>query len=245
MKIYAIVITMSLAAALMLSTGLAQLPEKAWTDWDKKEVQKILEDSPWAQTQTETDTSQQFYSPTSDPRTMGRGSSDGSRLAQGATNQAVNLQYIVQVFSARPIREALARRMILQQNLPANAIDKLRQFAEVTSPDSIIFTVTYKSNDQRAGNNALQAFAGNTTASLKNNTYLQRNDGKQLFLEEYVPPGKDGFGARFIFLRHPDDKPFFDANSGEIHFVAQFSGIPKIERRFKLANMVYAGKVEF
>ena len=205
----------------------------------------MLEDSPWAQTQTETDTSQQFYSPTSDPRTMGGSSNDSSRLGQGATNQAVNVKYFVRLFSARPIREALARQLMLKQNLPDTALEKLRPFAEVKSPDSIIVTVSYDSSDQRYGNNVLQAFASNTTASLKNNTYLQRNDGKQLFLEEYVPPGKDGFGARFIFLRNPDGKPFFDASSGEIHFVAQFGRIPKIERRFKIANLMYQGGLEF
>jgi hypothetical protein len=238
-------ISISLILMVIFTAAVAQKSDKSWTEWNKKEVDKMLEESPWAQKQTETDTSQQFYSPTSDPRTMGSGSNDGSRLAQGATNQAVNIEYIVRVFSARPIREALARGMMLQQNLPATALDRLRQFAEVTSPDSIILTVNYKSNDQRAGNNALQAFAGATTASLKNTTYVQRSDGKQLFIEEYVPPGKDGFGARFIFLRHPDDKPFFDANSGEIHFVAQFPRIPRIDRRFKIAGMMYQGELEF
>jgi len=245
MKKYGSLISISLTLMVVFTAALAQKSDKPWTDWNKKEVQKMLEDSPWAQTQTETDTSQQFYSPTSDSRTMGSSSNDGSRLAQGATNQAVNIEYVVRVFSARPIREALARDLMLQQNLPATAVDRLRQFAEVTSPDSIIITVKYKSNDQRVGNNALQALAGATTASLKNTTYVQRNDGKQLFIEEYVPPGKDGFGPRFIFLRNPDGKPFFDANSGEIHFVAQFQRIPKIERRFKIAGMMFQGELEF
>ena len=57
-------------------------------------------------------------------------------------------------------------------------------------------------NDQRAGNQVMQAFNSAITATLKNNAYLQRGDGKQLFLEEYVPPGKDGFGALELAARY-------------------------------------------
>jgi hypothetical protein len=231
-----------LVLAVLLSTALAQKADKPWTDWTKEEVQKMLNNSPWAQLQTETDTSEMMYMPTSPGNTR---ANDASRQAIGATNQSVNVKFFVRLFSARPIRGALARQLMLQQKLPDTAVEGLRQFAERKSPDSIIFTVIYESNDQRYGNSVMQAFASNITSTLKNTTYLQRNDGKQLFLEEYVPPGKDGFGARFIFLKNPDGKPFFDANSGEIHFVAQFSGLPKIERRFKIANLMYKGELEF
>lgn len=231
-----------LAFSLVLSTALAQKADKPWTDWTKDEVQKMLNSSPWAQVQTETDTSEMMFMPTSPGTSV---ANDASRQAAGATNQSVNVKFYVRLFSARPIREALARQTILQQKLPDTAVESLRPFAERKSPDAIIFTVIYDSNDQRYGNVVMQAFAGNTTATLKNNTYLQRSDGKQLFLEEYVPPGKDNFGARFIFLKNPDGKPFFEANSGEIHFVAQFPRLPKIERRFKIANLMYQGELEY
>lgn len=102
-----------------LATASAQLTEKKWNDWSKKETQKILDESPWGQLQTETDTSQMFYSPTQDPQRSGTTSNDSSRLAQGATNQSVNVKYHVRFFSARPIRQALARLMLLSQpNIP-------------------------------------------------------------------------------------------------------------------------------
>ena len=36
-----------------------------------------------------------------------------------------------------------------------------------------------------------------------------------------------------------------EARGGEIHFVAQFQRIPKIERRFKIAGMMFQGELEF
>src|SRR5262249_14357985 len=149
MKQSKVLIMIWLSVCLLLSTALAQKSDKPWTDWNKKEVQKMLEDSPWAQTQTETDNSEMMYQPTG---AAGSRSNDASRQIQGATNQSINIKFFVRVFSARPIREALARGMMLQQNLPATALDRLRQFAEVKSEDSIILTVTYESNDQRYGN---------------------------------------------------------------------------------------------
>ncbi len=247
MKTINIMVGVSVATLLVLSAAFAQKAEKPWTDWSKKEAQKILEDSPWAQTQVETDTSQSFFSPTSAPGVNGAGvtSTTGSREAQGATNQAIDIKYHVRLFSARPIREAHARQLILQQKLPDDAVERLRNFAEVKAENSIIVTVAYESNDQRYGNRVMQAFNSAVTGTLKNNTYLQRNDGKQLFLEEYVPPGKDGFGARFIFLRFPDQKPFVEPNTTELRFFAQFPGGIKIDRRFKIANMNYQGELEY
>jgi len=91
----------------------------------------------------------------------------------------------------------------------------------------------------------MQALNSAVTSTLKNNTYLQRTDGKQLFLEEYIPPGKDGFGARFIFLRYPDEKLLIDPKPTEIRFVTELSRDLKVDRRFKIADMKYQGELEY
>ena len=247
MKTPKLVFLVSLVLAALASAGFAQKADKPWTEWSKEEVQKLLEHSPWAQVQNDTDVSQQFFSPTSDPRlTTGNPSTTSSvNLAQGATNQSVNTKFIVRFFSARPIRQALIRQMVLKQKPPDEAFAKMRQFAEVKSENSIIVTVTFDSPDQRYGNKVMQALNSAITSTLKNNTYLQRNDGKQLFLEEYIPPGKDGFGARFIFLRYPDEKAFVDEKTTELRFYAQLSNDLKVDRRFKLADMKYQGELEY
>jgi hypothetical protein len=185
-----------------------------------------------------------FYSPTQDPQRMGRTSNDGSRLAQGATNQSVNVSFQVHFFSARPVRQALARIMEIDNKPPADVAAKLHQFAEMQSPSSIIVTVTYTSSDQRYSGVVMQEFNSANTGTMKNDVYLQRSDGKQLFLEEYVPPGKDGFGARFIFLREVDGAPFIKDASGELRFYAKYPNGIKVDRRFKLADMMYQGQLE-
>ncbi len=229
---------------LMAAAAVAQKNEKPWTEWSKKDAEKILADSPWAKVQTDTDTSQMFYSPTQDPQRMGTTSNDSSRLAQGATNQSVNVSFQVRFFSARPVRQALARIMEINNKPPADIAAKLHQFAELQSTNSIIVTVTYTSNDQRYSGVVMQQFNSAITGTMKNDAYLQRSDGKQLFLEEYVPPGKDGFGARFIFLRDVDGQPFIKDATGELRFYAKYPNGIKVDRRFKLAEMMYQGQLE-
>jgi hypothetical protein len=239
----------ALLLLLMIGSAIAQKSKK-WTEWNKQDAQKMLENSPWAKTQNETDTSEQMYSPTSQPGVNGAGttSNDATRLKEGATNQSTNVVYSVRFFSARPIREALIRTLELNNTgIDAATSAKYQAWAEAKAQNSIIVTVSFKGgqgSDQRTVGPVMQAFNSAVTATLANKTYLQRSDGKQLFLQEYVPPGKDGFGARFIFLRMPDEKPFIDNSSKEIRFYSEFSGV-KVDRRFKVADMMYEGELEY
>jgi hypothetical protein len=228
----------------ILGTAIAQ-KDKKWTDWNKKEAQKVLDDSPWAKTQIDTDTSEMMYKPTA-----GADSVSGRRSEVGAVNQSMNVTYHVRFFSARPIRQGLMRIMELNQHIDPKTspdmVTKLHNFAEMKAGDSIIVTVTFASPDGRYSGPVLQAFSSAATAILKNDTYLQTSDGKQLFLQEYVAPGEDGFGARFIFLRNPDGQPFITDKSGEVRFYAKFPNANiKVDRRFKVADMMYEGQLEY
>jgi hypothetical protein len=250
MKSKTLSVAAGLLSLLLIGSGIAQKSKK-WTEWNKQETQKMLENSPWAKMQTDTDTSEQMYSPTTQPGVNGARttSNDDTRLKEGATNQATNVNYAVRFFSARPIREALIRTLLLNNaGTDAATITQYQAWAEAKAQGSIIVTVSFKAgqgSDQRTIGPVMQAFNSAVTATLKNKTYLQRSDGKQLFLETYVPPGKDGFGARFIFLRMPDEKLFLDSSSKEIRFFTDLGGGVKVDRRFKVADMMYEGELEY
>ena len=245
-------VLLSVAVVCALALALAaQKKEKPWTEWTKKDAEKVLNASPWAQTQIETDTSEMFFSTTEE----GVGQ---SRSTEGATNQATSVKYFVRFFSARPVRQALARTLLLANKDAAPELaERLKAFAEVPASDSIIVTVNFESRDKRFHNVAMQAFNAAETSVLKNDTYLERKDGKRVFLLEYVKPGKDGFGARFIVPRTLDGQPFLSQDGGDVRFYAEFPGnliasarqIPqsflKLNRRFKLSAMTYDGQFEY
>ena len=81
--------------------------------------------------------------------------------------------------------------------------------------------------------------------SLKTTAYLERKDGKRVALMDYRAPTQDGMGAKFIFPRKLDGQPFLDANSGELRVNIQVGKNVKVSRRFKVAEMMYDGKLEY
>jgi len=232
--------------AALAATVIGQKQAKSWKDWTKADAEKILSSSAWGQIQTDTDTSEMFFQPTTDARTSGgRAPNANSRLEQGATNQETKVMYGIRFFSARPVRQAFVRMIQLRQKLEPDVNDRLNSFAELPSNDSIIIAVTVEGTDKRSLGKVMQVISSANTGMLKNQTYLERNDGKRLFLEEYVPPGKDGFGARFIFPRLVDERPFLTSEIHDVRFVSEFSSAIKLNMRFKVADMMMDGKLEY
>jgi hypothetical protein len=247
MKKLAIIFT--LVFALVIGVG-AQKKLKPWTEWTEKEAMKMLNESAWGQTQTETNTSEMFYSPTSQNRSpIGNrpldspgGSDTNDRSSQGALNQATNINFRIRLLTAKPIRQALARRAQLQN--PALA-EQLKAFAEQQTDKYIVVAVDYDSKDGRFTGTAMQVFNSANTGTLKNSTYLEIKDGKRLFLDQYIAPIQDGMGAKFVFPRTVNNELFVNEQSGFLRFYSEMTKNVKINMRFKISDMMYDGKLEY
>jgi hypothetical protein len=227
-----------LLAACFAAVG-AQKKEKPWTEWSRKDAEKILGDSPWGQTQTETDTSEMFYR--ADPPT----GTDARRAQGGATNQAVFVKYRIAFLSARPVRQAFARLISMGDQNEAISAESLQSFVDRNLDEWVAVSVTFEGTDQRHLRKAQQAFNVAVTDTLRNNTYLERTGGKRVFLHQYGPPGKDGMGAKFIFPRVVDGQPFLDEGVKEVRFYAEVGADVKLNMRYKVAQMKYAGRLEY
>jgi hypothetical protein len=226
----------------IVSGAHPQKKNKEWTEWSKKEAQKILDDSAWGKTQVETDTSEMFYSPTTAAQT----GSSSRRGAQGATNEEVFVKFHICFLSAKPVRQAFARMIELeQQRSDAKLTERLRAFAGQHSDEWIVVAVTVESNDQRFSAPVMQAFNSSNTAALRNTTYLETKDGRRLFLKQYMAPTSDGMGAKFVFARTENGQPFLNAESGEVRFYSEFPNQFKLDTRFKLSEMIYDGQLEY
>jgi hypothetical protein len=245
-----------LLTALLLGAGSAQ--QKPWSEWTKVEAEKILNNSAWGQTQTDTDTSEMMYSPTSQSgigsstrpgvsgTTTDRQSINSSRAAQGAKNQAISVNYHVRLLSAKPVREAFMRVIQLAQKTPdKELLEDLQSFVQRDFSEFIVVAVGFDSTDGRFSGPALQAFASANLGTLKNKTYLERKDGKRVFLMQYQAPINDGLGAKFIFPRIVDEKKFLTAESGSFRFYSEVNGQLKLNVAFKLSDMMYDGRLEY
>jgi hypothetical protein len=224
----------SLALIAISSLGLsAQWNQKPYTEWSEKEATKVLNDSPWGQTQALTDTSQMTG--------QARASSSQSRVAE-----VFNVNLRIRFLSAKPIRQAISHLMEMKnrESMSAQMAAQLKAFAAADFPDYIVVTVTSES-DKASGllQQTQAAFYKFTTSELKNNTYLQAG-GQRVFIKEYQPPGKDGLGARYIFPRLVDGKPFVTPDTSDVLFSSQPEGATALKMRYKVKDMMVDGKLE-
>jgi hypothetical protein len=220
----------------------AQWEKKTYTEWTDKEAQKVLNDSPWGKTQVFTSNVSMFRGPTS-----GRQGQSTSATSSN-TDNATHVNFRIRFLSAKPIREALTRMVEVKQKQPVSGelAAHLKSLVDTEFNDYIIITVSCDS--QQVGSNVQEAIGllrTRGTAELKNSTFLEVKGGKRLFLQEYQAPREDGIGARFIFPRLVDGKPFITPESEEIHFVTELSSSYRLDRRYKLKDMMYDGKLEY
>lgn len=217
---------------LVLAIGIsAQKALKPWTEWNKDDVDRMLNKSAWGHVITNTDTSEMTA-------TLGV-----SRGGQGANNQAISWNYRVRFFSAKPIREAFARKLLLDNS--SLKPEQLERFVNGDYSESIVIAVVYDATDRRYLAEREKAFNGATTDLLANTVYLELKDGKHIPLAEYSRPTKDGTGAKFVFPRSANGTPYLTDEKGVIRFVANMGNGIEFEYRFKLADMVYDGKLEY
>jgi hypothetical protein len=232
--------------------GSAFGQSKPWTEWTKKDVDKTLSDSAWAQTQTEGGgtRSQDYSSQGAVTSTMAgrrddRNTDAAERTESGEKKTSPSIKYHVRFLSAKPVRAAFARRVLLAQTEANETLkQQLQGFVDRDFADYIVVSVGVEVTDAKQGEALTKAFSGATTDALKEAVYLERKDGKKLFLMDYRAPAGDGMGAKFIFKRVLDGQPFL-SDSDNVKFVAQLSEKMKVQTRYKLSEMMYDGKLEY
>ena len=223
---------------------------KPWTEWSEKDAEKVWNDSGWAQTQTEggavsesTQTSA-ISSTTAGKQGQVTSASAAARAGEsGDKKETPAIHYRVRLLTAKPIRAAFVRLVELQ-GAPPERVAQLRSFVDRDFGDYIVVTIAADGNDQKRKMAVTQTLTGADVNALKEVTYLERKDGKRVQLTDYRVPSQDGLGAKFIFPRTLDGKPFIDPSSGEFRVYIEL-GKTKLNRRFKIADMMYDGKLEY
>ena len=242
------VISACFVVVMLVSVAFAQ-KQKPWTEWSKKDVQKILNDSAWGQTQSEGGEQSSSSSSTSAitqvaaPRAADR---DISRTGEsGEAKPSTLVKYYARFLSAKPVRAAFARMVLLSKPQADDALTtQLQGFVDRDFKDYIVVAVGIEVGNQKMAAPLMQAFTAATTEGLQKNVYLERKDGKKLFLMEYRAPAEDGMGAKFVFPRMVDGQPFL-SESDTVRFVAQMNEKMKLNTRYKLSDMMYEGKLEY
>lgn len=223
---------------------------KPWTEWSEKEAAKILNDSPWGQTQTEGEESRapeqtsaitQVAAPRSADRQLSR---EGDAPKPAGPSRVI--KYRMRFLSAKPVRGAFARILLLKKaEVDENLSTQLQDFVDREFAEYVVVAVTAEAANDKLVAPTMQFLTTATAEVLKDKVYLERKDGKRLPLADYRPPGPDGMGAKFVFMRKLEGQPFLTTDSDNVRFFAQFSEKMKLNVKYKVSDMMYDGKLEY
>jgi hypothetical protein len=228
-----------LAFYLAVSSAVAQKKLKPWKEWSQTEAEKMLNDSPWAHPQVDMELT--------DPNRLNRSRvvGIGNEDARSRLNEE-RVAYYIRIYSARPIRQAFIRLLQLQQkNIDPETLARMNAFAEKQPEDSIVLAVHVDGPDTKPIEKVMQVLRTESTGTLRSDSYLERSDGKRVYLTEYVPPGRDGVGARFIFPRKLDGQPFLTSKSASLRFISELGSSIKFDMIFKVKEMIVDGELEY
>jgi hypothetical protein len=231
-------------ATLLLSLPLsasAQWNKKLYTEWTEKDAQKVLNDSAWGRTQV-------FTSPVTLFKQPATGRGGAGQPTSSRPPDATHVNFRIRFLSAKPIRQAIGRMMEIKQKHPISdeLATHLKSFASGDFLEYIVITVSCDSEETGANVQQAQSLLHTRgTAELKNSTFLEIKGGRRLFLQEYQPPRQDGLGARFIFTRLVKGEPFITPDSEEVRFFTELNETYRLDRRYKIKDMMYEGKLEY
>ncbi|MFN7930647.1 MAG: hypothetical protein U0Y68_22540 [Blastocatellia bacterium] len=228
----------TLSAILLVSLCLAQKSLKPWTEWKEAEAKKLLDNSPWAHTIESFDAGQESKATTA---------TNPLATADERLNDAVLLTK-VRLLSAKPVRQAFLRWVEARQKSPNPKLtESLQKLVEQSYEDWIVIAVQPEKKDGSVPYNEMTELTKATTAGLQAHVWLQTSKGKseRVLLKEYMPPGNDGLGARFIFPRKLNGKEFVVPENGHLKFHAELPQRINLEWGFKISDLFYEGKLEY
>lgn len=225
--------------------------ERPYTEWTQAEAVRILTKSPWSSAQKVRSRTTSFVtgpSPTDDQSSCtGCAENSGAVLATmsdpqllGSTvpQETSSRTYFVRFRTAATVRMALARLAVLTGG---STEEKARKYVENTEfPGQIVIVVEPETiGDLPDLNHA-------TLSSLQENTYLLlKKSERRIPLQQYVTPSQfGGTRAFFIFPREENGEEMISLKEEEVRFVTQLNNQTKIERKFKLKEMLFNGVLE-
>ena len=203
--------------------------------WSREQVQRILRDSPWAQSQTFT------------------GVINGKNAGYDGEKE-LYYRFTVRFFSALPVREAYVRMARLMNNYDQMAEDQRKEFdvrfqkaLALDVSDRVIIAVDYPdTNDPNAARELRSAFEMATTDTMKQRVYLIGQKVGRVQIRDYFPPSSDGTGAKFIFPRTVNGQPVVGSQDKEVRFDFTSPATNQhIFMTFKAQKMLFQGQPSY
>jgi hypothetical protein len=230
----------------VLTTLHAQFWEKKEpAQWSKSDCEKMLTDSPWAQTRV-------VYEVLQD-----HGSGPVPRSVDNTGREVyLTITYHARLLSALPVRQALVRSSELNlsiQKLPPAQQKKIQEendyLLNATDPDHVVVQVVYSSNvtEHRRELDRAWDLLMKDRERLKLNVFLNTSVGK-IRPVDILRPGPGEF--QLVFVRQQGGKPIVQLTdkSVSVEFEGPPVGVFRAERifiEFKVKNMMVNGQLVY
>jgi hypothetical protein len=244
------------AAGILAILGLAVLTVRAddfwakknWKEWTAADCKKLLEDSPWAHRkliENETNISRL-------PSAGAQGTGAQASTADTAQNKdAGEVNYVVQMRSAAPIREALIRQAQIDKQYDKMSdadkkafdaqMDKLYKYND----DTVAVHIRYYANRDSLGADLEKSWKSLPRDTVPADVFLISSNGTRVAPLTYLadPDGKDEFDLTFPRSAFAQGLKSFKLQIP--HPALGDFGASKITIEFKLDKMSFEGKPAF
>jgi hypothetical protein len=257
----AILVVVFMSSVLVWAADKDFWDTKPYTEWNDKEVEKLLKNSPWCRTVSLSVGMMGAGGYGNDPRQQGPRPAGGGGNQPGTGNQTgtgnqgtgglndpggarspggfdpserTGIPLVISWYS-RPVREALARRIQLRK--PEGAQEQVDNLLKYDDPQHFAILIT----------GIPMRMPGDVPAEmvqrLKEDTFLQKKNKEKIPVAEVVEPKSPGQPLVLKFLNEADGKPVLTLEDKEVEFYSRLAGDP-VRAKFKLADMVVNGKLE-
>ncbi len=203
---------------------------KPYTEWSEKELDKLLKDSPWTKSVLLNTGPEGSSASGGGRRSSGAG---GDEIGTGSGSLPKPTSRLVITWVARPIREAMAHRLMLTDpGVSKERIEKL------LTPNAQFLALLV--NGWTLGR---QADRDAAIASFKKETVLLKKNKEKILLADTVFPQKRDDPLYLRFAREADGKPVLTLADQEVTLVIRV-GEDTYRIKFKLADMLIHDKLE-
>jgi len=216
------------ACLLLLAAQKNYWESKPYAEWNEKEIDRLLKDSPWTKSVL-LNTGPEGLS-AAGGRSGGGGDpemgSSGGSLPKAATR-------LVVTWYARPIREAMARRLMLTD--PAASRERIEKLLQPKAQSLVLLVTGWTLGRQPDRDAAIAGF--------QKETALVKKNKEKILLAETVFPQRRDDPLYLRFSREADGKPVLTLEDQEVTLVIRV-GEETYRIKFKLADMLIHDKLE-
>lgn len=253
-----------LIALAVSSTGFVIAQDEGWLkpfqQWSRKDVERVLEDSPWAPKQEVriryADKARRIAGGAVPSESTGALTDTSSTLAEmGGAEAPVDFQFTLRLRSALVVRQALVRLKQLDANYDRMSKDERAAFDArykglldcPACEQNYVLTLSSKSKERPGADAVYTTFKGGRLADLQRYVFIANGRGERRNLVHFVPPKAPGDEAVFYFPRL-NDKGETLITPDDTELTTNFTNNDvNMNTNFKVvvAKLVVAGRIDF